>query len=226
MTQSLKRRLAPIVEELLYRVYSQRSTLGVAWYERQQRRAAQRWELAGRPVPPPEIVKQRIIREYGRRFGLDTLVETGTFIGDTPYELRNDFRRIITIELDPRLARNARKRLRRWPHIQVVEGDSERWLRGLAPSLTEPVLFWLDAHWSGGVTAIGAQASPALSELTTIMDRSMHRDVLLVDDARLFGTDGYPTLDDVEVLIHRYSPDWRFFIVDDIVRAHAPERPG
>ncbi len=41
-----------------------------------------RWERAGRPVPPPNAVKQQVVRQTSIAFGLTTLVETGTFRGD------------------------------------------------------------------------------------------------------------------------------------------------
>ena len=35
------------------------------------------WELDGRPVPPPHLVKQRTLLTYSMKYGLNTLVETG-----------------------------------------------------------------------------------------------------------------------------------------------------
>jgi hypothetical protein len=40
-------------------------------------RIAFQWQLAGKPVPPPHIVKQRIVIGYQRRYKLKTFVETG-----------------------------------------------------------------------------------------------------------------------------------------------------
>jgi hypothetical protein len=45
-----------------------------------ERRIYWRWALAGRPVPPPPIVKQRIVRQH-QRPGVRTFIETGTHTG-------------------------------------------------------------------------------------------------------------------------------------------------
>ena len=62
------------------------------------------WRLRGRPLRVPHLVKQRAVLEYARRFGLLTLVETGTYYGEMVAATRNYFRRIYSIESDPGLA--------------------------------------------------------------------------------------------------------------------------
>ena len=68
-----------------------------------------RWVSRGRPAPPAALVKQGVVREFGRRFGLGTFVETGTFRGDMVYAMRYTFRRIVSVELaDARVVRIGR----------------------------------------------------------------------------------------------------------------------
>jgi hypothetical protein len=223
----VKRVLKPVarmVEEVLHHILYNRSALGLRLLKSQQRRQVRAWEAAGRPAPPPDAIKHSTIRAYARRFGLHVLVETGTFVGDTPYSLQADFARIFTIELDQRLSRAARRRFREMPHISVVQGDSSVVLRDLARTVAEPVLFWLDGHWSGGVTAKGPEVSPVLNELATILDRD-ERDVVLIDDARLFGTEGYPTLEDARAVILSKHAEWDVYVAHDIIRTHAREAP-
>jgi uncharacterized protein with ACT and thioredoxin-like domain len=50
-------------------------------------------------IPPGEQVKQRYVREYGSRFGIEVLVETGTFMGDMINAVKKDFKSIYSIEL-------------------------------------------------------------------------------------------------------------------------------
>ena len=38
--------------------------------------------LAGKPIPAPNVVKQRTVIGYQRRYRLRTLVETGTYTGE------------------------------------------------------------------------------------------------------------------------------------------------
>ena len=57
------------------------------------RREVSRWEAMGRPCPPPHSIKQRLLREFKTRYGLEILVETGTFKGDmifVVYDLDTD----------------------------------------------------------------------------------------------------------------------------------------
>ena len=42
------------------------------------RRAVRRWRRRGRRGPPPPLFEQRLVRQYAQRFGVRTLVETGT----------------------------------------------------------------------------------------------------------------------------------------------------
>ena len=65
-------------------------------------------------------------------------------------------------------------------------GNSPDVLRSLAATIDEPVLFYLDAHWSGGVTAHGEVEVPLLEELEIIRKRP-HGDFIIIDDARLIG---------------------------------------
>src|SRR5688572_27205880 len=44
-------------------------------------RAIRRWHRRGRPIPAPSAVKYEIVKLYGQRYGLRTLVETGTYNG-------------------------------------------------------------------------------------------------------------------------------------------------
>jgi hypothetical protein len=57
------------------------------------------WIKEGRPVPPPVLYKHQTIREYGEKYGIDTLIETGTYYGGTVWALRNNFNCIISIIL-------------------------------------------------------------------------------------------------------------------------------
>ena len=67
---------------------------------REESLALARWEHDGRPVPPPSIVKQHIVKKYAREYGTTTLIETGTYLGDMLEACSHEFTRIISIELD------------------------------------------------------------------------------------------------------------------------------
>src|SRR6266404_6571711 len=123
------------------------------------------WERSGRPIPPPDAVKQRTVSEYGERFGLDCFVETGTCLGAMLDAVKGCFKKIYSIELDETLFENAEIRFRPYKHIRLLQGDSADLLPGLLNEVRQPSLFWLDAHYSGGFTAKGEVATPVLNEL-------------------------------------------------------------
>ena len=116
---------------------------------RRNRQVAE-WKSAGKPVPPPHIVKQRIVVAYAAAFNTEVLVETGTFRGDMVYAMKDAFRSIYSIELSPDFCELARRRLRRLRHIRILAGDSGKVLPNLLDGISTRCLFWLDGHYSGG----------------------------------------------------------------------------
>lgn len=173
------------------------------------------------PIPMSGDAKVETILAYARSHGTKMLVETGTYRGQTVDGCLGHFDRIWTIELDDALHDAARRRFLPWPHVTVVHGDSAACLPAVLAEIDGPALFWLDAHYSGGITAQGEIDSPIWTEITTILERTGSTDVILIDDARDFGKGGYPKVSEVEALIGARRPTWRFEVRDDIVRAHA-----
>jgi len=180
-----------------------------------------RWNLGGRPVPPPHWVKQDAVKEFARSHGLRTFIETGTYMGTMVEAVLSSFDRVISIELDAKLARDARKKFARHSHVEIVQGDSARELGTLLRSIHEPCLFWLDGHYSGGPTARGSTETPILEELVAIAEHSVQGHVILVDDARLFtGREDYPSLAEMELLCGKYWRGSRYGVEDDIIRCY------
>lgn len=168
------------------------------------------WWGGGCEPPPPNARKRQLLHETRCQHGLAVAVETGTFLGETTAFLAESCKRVITIELEPALAARARDRLRDRPHVTVLEGDSGELLQKVLVGLDEPALFWLDGHFSGlheGVqTARGAVDSPLRDELHALAAWAPSRaSAIVVDDARLLGTSGYPTLDEIRTLFTAQS---------------------
>jgi hypothetical protein len=182
------------------------------------------WKRSGSPDPAPPHLKQRVIIEYVRRFRPDTFVETGTYRGDTLAKIAPLVRRAISIELDPVLAELAVRRFQSRPSTEIITGDSAVVLPDLVASLTEPALFWLDGHFSGGATAESADI-PIMVEVDTVLSSNVDH-VVLIDDVRLFdGTHGYPTIPELSALVSQRRPLWTLEVQSDIARVHAPSRP-
>jgi hypothetical protein len=180
---------------------------------------------SGRTIPTPSIVKQQIVKRYAHEYGTRTLIETGTFWGDMVDACSRDFAKIISIELDPDLHESARQRFASRRHIEIHQGDSADLLPDLIVDLSEASLFWLDGHYSEGVTARGASMTPIMDELNSICGMPGDGHVILIDDARLFvGEDDYPTVDEVREFVLSRRPHHEFELELDIMRIFPSRR--
>lgn len=178
------------------------------------------WLKAGKPVPPPHIVKQRLVSEYAKHFNISTLVETGTYLGDMIFAQRKNFQKILSIELQPSFYNYVKKRFSKNKNVILIQGDSGDILKILAfqNEFCSPCLFWLDGHYSAGNSAKGNKETPILEELNTILDTNQNH-ILLIDDARCFiGKNDYPVINEVKSLIINKFPKSKFAVADDIIR--------
>ncbi len=178
-----------------------------------------RWKLRGRPLPPPAGYKRDTLRQYARRYQLKTMVETGTFHGETGFAMKDIFARFVTIELSPDLHAAAVRRLSRFPNIECRLGDSSVVLPELLQTIEEPCLFWLDAHYSGFYTAKGELETPISAELGAVLRHKVRNHIVLIDDARCFdGTHDYPRLAELRESVLSLRPDMAFTVEHDIIR--------
>jgi hypothetical protein len=185
------------------------------------RKALKVWESQGKPAPPPHVIKENTIKEYARNFNTRTLIETGTYKGDMVQAMKKHFDRVVSFELDPLLHEEARKRFAADQNVSIVLGDSGQILGEHLASITEPCLFWLDGHYSGGITAKADLNTPIKNELHQILNHNVSGHVILVDDARCFnGEDDYPILQQLKDFILNIKPEWEFSVHDDIIRVH------
>ena len=169
---------------------------------------------------PHSLSKFRQINALRRRTGATTLVEAGTYLGVTAGRCARVFARVITIELDPALAAKARAHLSGRRNVEVIEGDALReFPRVLArPDVHDPLVF-LDGHYSGGATAHGDLAEPAVEVVDAIAPfRSKVRGIV-IDDFRCFGTDpGWPTKSALLAAIERHLPEFDIAVhLDQVV---------
>jgi len=160
-----------------------------------------RWVVAGRPVPTPPAIKQRLVRRVAKTESVTILVETGTFMGDMLAANRYWFTRLVSIELSEDLWERAKCRLGGISNITLLHGDSADLLPAVIAQLHEPALFWLDAHYSAGITARANLETPIESELRTILATTQPGHLVLIDDARCFGQGDYPSLEAIRDLI-------------------------
>jgi hypothetical protein len=189
-------------------------------------RTVRTWERAAKPNPPPHAVKRRIVSDYAVSYGTNTLIETGTYLGDMIYAMKKKFQVIYSIELSDALAHKASRRFRANHHIHILAGDSGKVLPQILTDISNPCLFWLDGHYSGGITAKGETESPVIEEVMTILGHRVKKHVLLIDDARCFdGTKGYPALNTLRELVERWGQGYGLSVADDVIRI-VPEAGG
>jgi hypothetical protein len=176
------------------------------------------WVLRGKPVRSPHLLKQMTVAEYGRRYNLRCLVETGTYYGEMVAALRKQFDLVYSIELDPKLAGYSRQRFKNYPQVKILEGDSCALLPQVAAQLDHPAVFWLDAVYYG-VDLTKGDLSRLLTELRAILSSPVREHVVLIDDARTFvGTDNKFSASQLVAWIEREYPDRKVEIARDIFR--------
>ena len=158
-----------------------------------------------------------MIRSYGE--GISTFVETGTGPATTTAALVDCFDSIYTIELDWHFYLSAVCRFANTPKVLPIYGDSVKVLNRLTKVLNRPALYWLDAHFCGGIK--GSEETPILGELAEIVFPGPHN-VILIDDASMFGadpepphTERWPSMDEIRLAL----PGYRLLVLDDIIRA-------
>ncbi len=178
------------------------------------------WQLRGRPAPPPHVVKQRAIKHYQRRFGLNVFVETGTYLGEMVEAVKSSFKEVYSVELSRELCEQARVKFAADKNVHIIEGDSADVMPEILSKISEPALFWLDGHFSGGITAQGLLDYPIIKELEHIRQHAVKEHVILVDDARLFlGTPNAPAKEQVVESIKAINPAYIVEERDDVIRA-------
>lgn len=139
-----------------------------------------------------------------------TFVETGAYKGTGIRDLLKEphFTEIHSIELSSKWANHCKSLFAENPQVHIHEGDSATVLEQMIADNKlpkEPVIFYLDAHYSGGETAGGKgtgdalhlnggnndsdsdNGCPVLRELQAISKRNVEGDIIFVDDMRLMG---------------------------------------
>lgn len=123
----------------------------------------------------------------------NTLIESGTFRGQTIINLQPHIQTLHTIELSEQYYKyfNEVKKQNNYTNVVNHFGDSCVVIPEILKTLTEnnKVIFWLDGHWSSGDTAQGEKDCPLIEECTSI-DNLYVADtaLILIDDHRLFST--------------------------------------
>ena len=175
-----------------------------------------------------------LVARLAQATGISAAIETGTFRAEGTLALRSVVDRVWSIELSERYHGRAVAGHGRIPGITFLQGSSDEVLNELARSVTEPVVFWLDAH--GGMVEPGTDEAydpagegsqcPVIGELAAVDRFARAPDsCILIDDAGAFlgplpniRRQDWPTLTELVDLLRR-GADRYITILDDIVIA-------
>ena len=171
-----------------------------------------------------EQEKREYLACWAEKTGYQTFVETGTYLGQTAIHMASILGKCHTIELSKDLYDAAEKTLGRHENISRYQGDSADVLPAVLDRIDGPAIFWLDAHYSAGVTAGDKRHTPILPELEAIFAHRIKNHVILIDDARAFiGMNGYPTIKKLRRLVRKGGGGYKMIINNDIIMIYHEE---
>jgi len=138
----------------------------------------------------------------------NTFVETGTAYGQSLIEIYPFFSKIFTVEISEKLWSWLNPQIQNLEHVQHVLGDSlieiPKFLKSLSEE--EKVFFWLDAHWSQGLSSKNEYDVPLNQECAIIDNEYLGSSaIIVIDDVRMFGTNA--------------NEDWSYISQDSIKKS-------
>ncbi len=177
------------------------------------------WLANSKPTPDNHVYKVRRIIALARKYQCLTLIETGTFYGQTVAAARKHFQRVLSVELHAPLFEFNQRQFRNSRNVKMYFGSSEEMLASMISEAEGTILFWLDGHFSGDGTALGDKVSPIIKELEIIRKAGRSQDVILIDDVRLFDGKDYPTLETANAQLRDINPAYNVTIDGDCLIA-------
>jgi hypothetical protein len=174
---------------------------------------------------PPTIFIELVKNE----FGIDTFIETGTYKARTSLWASEIFKNVITIEASKIIYNDNLRKYQDNHNISFLFGNSKDKLPGVITQLKQPAIFWLDAHFCGGMTFSENNKCPLLDEIH-IINQSSNENVILIDDARFFLSphskfnklDDWPNI--IEILDLLNQVDDRYIIINEDVIFAVPKK--
>ena len=161
----------------------------------------------------PQIVKQNVFLKYGIKDA--AWVETGTYLGTTTSFLSGLFPHVYSLEPEPKLYAAACERFKD-KNVSLFNDVSENIFPSLLPKLSGNINFWLDGHYSAGITFKGEKDCPVEDELIAIEQNfdNFNKISILIDDVRCFLPNNssytdYPSIDYLVDWARRMNFHWR-----------------
>jgi len=168
-------------------------------------------------TPSSGLEKRRLVLNIAKSKNFNNFVETGTYLGEMVNEIKDKFKKVYSIEIDKKLYSKAKRRFKKYKHIRIVKGDSCERLAKIINKLEGPTIYWLDAHYSGGITSFGNRQTPVRGELSEILQNWKKDSIILIDDARRFnGKKGYPSLQEIGKIAEKNN--LKVLIAHDVIQ--------
>jgi hypothetical protein len=177
------------------------------------------WIRADFKSPAPQIVKWSVLSRWG---GKGCWVETGTFLGDTTLYLSKLAKLVKSIEPSQKLAADAVSRLKSLGNVEIICDLSENVLDELVAELIstgeKDFSFWLDGHFSEGITFQGPVDTPIRTELNIIGKHLQNIELVTVfiDDVRCFnpGRHEFRTYPDLKYLVNWATSNQLYWVIE------------
>ena len=176
-------------------------------------RVINKWRKSNFLGNSPQFIKEIVFEKYG--VANAPWVETGTYMGKTTNFLRERYPHVHTIEPEIKLYNAALKRFN-GKNVTLYNDVSENVFPKLLKSLSGDVNFWLDGHYSGGITFKGKKNCPVEDELNAIEVNLINfsKITILIDDVRCFLSENseysdYPSIDYLVDWARRLNMRWR-----------------
>lgn len=180
------------------------------------------------------FLSRKFFNELKQVFHPDTFFETGTYTAGTALIASEFFKEVHTTELDQTLYKDCVVKTAVKKNITVYNGQSPEILAKIIPQCQGTILFWLDAHYSGGNTAKSndnpsdpASITPICKELAAIAQSGVKNCVILIDDMRGFGSRindteflgcwAYPCMQEICQLGLIINPNFAFALLGDML---------
>ena len=158
-----------------------------------------------------------IITSLQKKYNIDILVETGTYLGEMVWAQLNHFKEIYSIELNESLYQKAVKRFQIYPQVKLIQGDSGKELVHLVPKIKKRSIFFLDGQYSQGETSKGDKSRPILEELKSILQSEIKDHILVIVSIRLFDLEkDYPTFKELYHSILKRRPQSKTILRRDM----------
>jgi len=178
-------------------------------------------------LPATHEYKEKMMKEYSNNYGCNILIETGTYKGDMLAQMYDQFDYLASVEISEQLYNEAEIRFKDDAKIHLYNGNSSVQLSQMIEDARKTIkesrfVFWLDGHYSGGITGKAELDTPIVEELSAIKMQGVNEGVILIDDARCFTHEGefidYPTIKALKALVFKKWDNAEIEVKNDIIR--------